>query len=610
MRDEKAYRTIWMKERSAIYHGILCGLGYLGSLLLPVGLWGQTPSVRSSLDSTELRAKAKEYYFQAVLAYQAAKPLVAFDLLRHAQTLAPMDPEVTYLLGKTYADLGRSDEALTYLRRAYDLDSTNNAFAQALSTAYIQAERMQDALVLNERLLASDPEDDDLRYRLVQLYARTGDMKQAVRRAGELQQKFRSQPEAYGQITRLKIHLLTFAKDKSAVEAEYRAWADLYPEDRGPYYDWILYLLQDGQVEQAEKRLRQDLASRRITAGDASALRVHKYLLGKDYAAAEAELLRLNAEEKIEANEKLTLWLLLTKEAQGSEGYTADKYLSGIRQLVERYPNDLDVLKGYAQVLRYGEHYQEAFDLLYPQTKLHPDVAWLWTELFDDAIGLSSDSLLQRVAQESLPHLPTDWRSYVVLAGDLFQREEYQKAIDLLERGALAIDPKKGFGAARLYGLLADIYAERGGPSKTARADSLYQLAIDANPQDADVLNNYAYRLAKRGEELDMAEQYAGQAIKLSPEAAHILDTYAYILLLRKNYTLAKLYQRRALEQAGDKASVDMYDHLGDIYLGTGELDAALEAWQTALKLDTEHKLDEQALRRKIHDVQKRLKKK
>ena len=53
-----------------------------------------------------------------------------------------------------------------------------------------------------------------------------------------------------------------------------------------------------------------------------------------------------------------------------------------------------------------------------------------------------------------------------------------------------------------------------------------------------------------------------------------------------------------------------MYDHLGDIYLGTGELDAALEAWQTALKLDTEHKLDEQALRRKIHDVQKRLKKK
>lgn len=143
-----------------------------------------------------------------------------------------------------------------------------------------------------------------------------------------------------------------------------------------------------------------------------------------------------------------------------------------------------------------------------------------------------------------------------------------------------------------------------------ARADSLYQLAIDANSQDADVLNNYAYRLAKRGEELDIAEQYAGQAIKLSPEAAHILDTYAYILLLRKNYTLAKLYQRRALEQAGDKASVDMYDHLGDIYLGTGELDAALEAWQTALKLDTEHKLDEQALRRKIHDVQKRLKKK
>ena len=51
----------------------------------------------------------------------------------------------------------------------------------------------------------------------------------------------------------------------------------------------------------------------RISSGDATALRVHKYILQKDYPAAEAELVRLTPDKKIGADEKLTLWLLLTK---------------------------------------------------------------------------------------------------------------------------------------------------------------------------------------------------------------------------------------------------------------------------------------------------------
>ena len=90
------------------------------------------------------------------------------------------------------------------------------------------------------------------------------------------------------------------------------------------------------------------------------------------------------------------------------------------------------------------------------------------------------------------------------------------------------------------------------------------------------MLNNYAYRLAKAGRELALAERYAGQAIKLRPKAAHILDTYAYILYLRGNYTLAKLYQKNALDEAGEEVSGDMYEHMGDILLALGDQAEAL----------------------------------
>lgn len=586
------------------YIGLLIGL-----LILPLS--GQTRPKSPAPDSSAT-LKAREYFYHGVLAQSAARTMEAVDLLRHARALDPTDPTIAFVLGGSYAQQGKSDRALPLLEEAYASDTTNMTFARTLSGAYIEAGRTQDALRVNERLAAADPEDDDVRYRLIQLYARTGELKKGIELATQLQKRFRPMPSAYGQLTRLKIQLLALTKDSVAVGREYHAWADLYPDDRRPYYDWILHLFETGKVQEAERQITADLRRGRIASGDATALRVHKYIILKDYTSAEAELVRLTPDRKIGADEKLTLWLLLTKSSQGSEGYTAGKYTPHIADLLRAYPDDLQVLKTYAQLLRYEERYREAYDLLAPKRHLYSHEEWLWSELLDAASGLSSDSLLVEVAQEAKKYIPTDWRNYIVLAGDAFQKDNHQRAIQLLEEGIAAIEPKTGEGAARLYGLLADLYAEHGGPSKASLTDSLYLRAIEANPKEVEVLNNYAYRLAKAGRNLEEAERYALQAVRLSPDAAHILDTYAYILLLRKNYTLAKLYQRKALSQSEpDKISADMYDHMGDIYRALDDYDAALTAWQQALTALPEkaEKAERTRIEKKIREAKKAQKK-
>ena len=586
------------------YIGLLIGL-----LIRPLS--GQTRPKSPAPDSSAT-LKAREYFYHGVLAQSAARTMEAVDLLRHARALDPTDPTIAFVLGGSYAQQGKSERALPLLEEAYASDTTNMTFARTLSGAYIEAGRTQDALRINERLAAADPEDDDVRYRLIQLYARTGELKKGIELATQLQKRFRPMPSAYGQLTRLKIQLLALTKDSVAVGREYHAWADLYPDDRRPYYDWILHLFETGRVQEAERQITADLRRGRISSGDATALRVHKYIILKDYTSAEAELVRLTPDRKIGADEKLTLWLLLTKSSQGSEGYTAGKYTPHIADLLRAYPDDLQVLKTYTQLLRYEERYREAYDLLAPKRRIYPHEEWLWSELLDAASGLSSDSLLVEVAQEAKKYVPTDWRNYIVLAGDAFQKDNHQRAIQLLEEGIAAIEPKTGEGAARLYGLLADLYAEHGGPSKASLTDSLYLRAIEANPKEVEVLNNYAYRLAKAGRNLEAAERYALQAVRLSPDAAHILDTYAYILLLRKNYTLAKLYQRKALSQSEpDKISADMYDHMGDIYRALDDYDAALTAWQQALTALPEkaEKAERTRIEKKIREAKKAQKK-
>ena len=540
---------------------------------------------RTGTDSLSREDKATDYFYRGVLAQRVNRMDEALDLLQQAYQLSPKDPMIAFALGGTYMDAERQSEALPLLEQAYRSDSTDIAFASALSSAYIATERMEDALRVNKQLLSLDPDDVDVKYRLVQLYARTGYIPQAIQLCSELQKRFRHHPDPYTRLTQMKIHLLELSGDTKAIVQEYETQASLFPAREAKlYYDLILYLIQSEQYREVERRLAADLKMGRIHPADAQALRVHLHLARKEYDQAEKELIKLNESPELRASEKFALWTLLSQAVVGEEKLLGEQYMPYIKRLLSVHPEDMDILSSYARLLRYRSRHQEAIDVLRPQTKLHPSTAWLWDELFQNAVGLSQDSLIVQVAREAVQYVPEDWRYHIALATGDFAEERFSDAIKTLERGASAINPKKGDGAARLYGLLADLYAERGSAAQRVLADSLYRLAIEANPNDPDVLNNYAYRLAKAGKELELAEQYAGQAVKLNPDVAHILDTYAYILHLRGNDSLARLYQRKAIDKAGDKSSGDMYDHMGDILLALGDQDEALLYFISARK--------------------------
>lgn len=540
---------------------------------------------RIGTDTLSREDKATDYFYRGVLAQRVNRMDEALDLLQKAYQLSPKDPMIAFALGGTYMDAERQSEALPLLEQAYRSDSTDIAFASALSSAYIATERMEDALRVNKQLLSLDPDDVDVKYRLVQLYARTGYIPQAIQLCSELQKRFRHHPDPYTRLTQMKIHLLELSGDTKAIVQEYETQASLFPAREAKlYYDLILYLIQSEQYREVERRLAADLKMGRIHPADAQALRVHLHLARKEYDQAEKELIKLNESPELRASEKFALWTLLSQAVVGEEKLLGEQYMPYIKRLLSVHPEDMDILSSYARLLRYRSRHQEAIDVLRPQTKLHPSTAWLWDELFQNAVGLSQDSLIVQVAREAVQYVPEDWRYHIALATGDFAEERFSDAIKTLERGASAINPKKGDGAARLYGLLADLYAERGSAAQRVLADSLYRLAIEANPNDPDVLNNYAYRLAKAGKELELAEQYAGQAVKLNPDVAHILDTYAYILHLRGNDSLARLYQRKAIDKAGDKSSGDMYDHMGDILLALGDQDEALLYFISARK--------------------------
>jgi Tfp pilus assembly protein PilF len=128
-------------------------------------------------------------------------------------------------------------------------------------------------------------------------------------------------------------------------------------------------------------------------------------------------------------------------------------------------------------------------------------------------------------------------------------------------------------------------------------SDGAYEKSLGYNADNGFTLNNYAYYLSVRGEQLEKAAQMAKHANEIQPNVGSFEDTYAWILFKQKKYTEAKIWIEKALTHNKDKSAVQT-EHYGDIMFYVGDTDAAVQNWKKA----KEYGGHSPALERKINE--------
>jgi tetratricopeptide (TPR) repeat protein len=108
-----------------------------------------------------------------------------------------------------------------------------------------------------------------------------------------------------------------------------------------------------------------------------------------------------------------------------------------------------------------------------------------------------------------------------------------------------------------------------------------FELALKINPNDEQVLNNYAYFLSVEKLELEKAKEMSEKVVIKFPNNGTFLDTYAWILFQLQDYELAKKYMDMALAQETEPSGV-MLEHYGDILYHLGEKAEAISYWKKA----------------------------
>jgi tetratricopeptide (TPR) repeat protein len=162
-----------------------------------------------------------------------------------------------------------------------------------------------------------------------------------------------------------------------------------------------------------------------------------------------------------------------------------------------------------------------------------------------------------------------------------YLKDDKQNALSAFQNGIGVInDESNPEIVSDFYAVLGDLLHQEG---KEQEAYAAYDSCLVWKADHVMCLNNYAYYLSLKGEQLDKAEQMSYKAIKADPKNANNLDTYAWILFMQKRYSEAKIYIEQALQNDSDSNAVIM-EHAGDIYIMNKDVDRALACWQDALQ--------------------------
>ncbi len=557
--------------------------------------------------------------------------------------------------GKKKKKKGREEEKYSHT------SSPDKEQQVKLNRLFLEAEKAKviedwDNAIKNYReVLSIDSKNHNAHFQLAQIYSNLNKLAEAEKEAAEAV-KLDDTNKWY--LTMLANVYMDEGKTKEASET-FKKLIEKFPNNPDNYFNLGFLLSKSGQFENAIKIYDQfeknfGLDEQVIMEKKNLYLRLNKFNNAVDevhklvnefpndvnYMLMEAELYRANRmkEKATEAYKKIleiepdNPHALLALADLGMKDGNDLQSLENIKKIFENPKTGIDtkikILFPYVQFWeQFKEKKQDAFELAEILTRVHPDEAksfaiqgdlYFLDEQPDKALGsylkaleLNKDVLqvwqqvlviynskrdwdnLEKTASEAAELFPNQAVIYLFKGGAEQQKKDYEKALKSFSHGEkMSADNDKL--RSQFFANLGDVFHSL---NRMQESDSAYDRSLKLDPENAYVLNNYAYYLSLRKVNLEKAKQMSAYSNKLEPANSSFLDTYAWILFQLNDFSGAKEWQEKALKAGGDQSGT-ILEHYGDILYQLGKKDEALEYWKKAKELGT----DSGTIERKISE--------
>ncbi|MCG8388434.1 MAG: tetratricopeptide repeat protein [Cytophagales bacterium] len=543
--------------------------------------------------TTEASLREAEFYFTEGEKYYIledyAKALVLFQ---KSLEINGENATVHYKIAQILSKGNELQKALENVKEAIRLDADNKYFYVLAAEIYSQLGDFENASTTYEGMIGRLDNTEQYLFELAALYLYQGRYDDALGSYDKIEKAYGLSEEVIFQ--KQKIHLQTNNLEQALAEGQ--KLVDAFPGEEPYVLKQVEILLSNDKLDEAKEILEKHITSYPQGAQARLMMAGLKRKEG-DLEGARKDLMVAFQSSELSAQNKIQLLaeyrMQLKKEELEGFGIELAKVV------VQVHPDVADAHAIYGDILQTLGKTEPAKNQYKHALELDNSNFNIWQNILQLYLELNRLDSVIIVSEEALELFPNQGSLYYYNGAANLQQRNYEEAVPMLEQGKKLSSSNLGLVSV-FNGMLGDAY---NGLKNYAKSDVAYEAALDFDPDNYVVLNNYSYYLALRREKLEKAEKMSAKVVKNNPTNATYIDTYAWVLYMREKYKEAKKVMEKAFKEDPDNVTAIHYEHYGDILFKLGDIDAAVKNWRIAKGLNPNAELiDQKIADRKLYE--------
>ena len=559
----------------------------------PIVGFPQVTLSRKELKAQEQKANASRFFIEGEKAFALGDLDKAYQYLAKARQFAPEEPAISFKLAEVLLKNNQADKALPFAQLAVAGDPENLFYVLLVAEIYTGLNKPLEAAALLEKLTSGSTKNQQYNLELASIYLKANEFDKALV-ALDRAEAYYGVREPFT-VQKQRIYLRKDQLGKAVEEGE--KLISSFPGNPTYVLSLVEILYNNAKLDQAIQLVSTEINK----YPNQPELQLAAYTLYREkgqVSQANTYLLEAMGSPDLATSSKASTFQGLLQEMKTAE---REKILDSLEVLlVELHPADASVMEALGNRRKAENKLGEALELYKKSLAIQPKNERLLEEIILNSFDTSTDytevGVYTRIAVEEFPESAEFWFYEGAL---LSAQKKDSVAIQALET-ALRLNEEKNPQLAQVaYSTLGNSFYQMG---DTAAAFSNFDKALALNPNDEQVLNNYAYFLALAKQDLAKALEMAQRAVKKHPKNGTYLDTLAWVLYQLDRYTEAAAHLEEALKFEKNPSGVLM-EHYGDILFRLHKIDEAVSWWKKAKESpEGSEQLAQKIKDRQLHD--------
>ncbi len=479
-------------------------------------------------------------------------------------------PGIYFAIANINLKTGKLQDALLEINNALKLSPDNNEYKTLKANIYYGTGKVDIAAGIYEEILSREPENIFVLYSLARSYQELKNQDKAVIVYEQLTDIYGFDADVLKRM--FDIYFSKQNYEKCAETLSYMLKLD--PYNSSLMFDLASMYSKLGREDDA-KGIFERLASLNPTDKQIQAEIVKIYFKKNEIEKGFEEFARVIGKNNLTFNEKSQLGELYFNMIS-QDPKTADVVEYIFKYLNQSNPDNWIPYYYLGQLDILNKKNDDAADKFVRGAVYADTSADAYVQIGYALFTLERYDLAKPVLENGLTHASDDFRI------------NYTYALVLQRTGNLPLSIKYYEKAAELnpneLSIISSLALAYNSNKQFRESNEAYEKALKIDPDNALILNNYAYNLSTRGENLNKALDMVRKAVNKEPGNSSYLDTMGWIYYMMKDYKSAKEYIERAVSVNGSNAVI--LEHLGDIHYALKDNQKALYFWKKALEIN------------------------